>query len=142
MIKEIEPQDYEQIYQLGNILHSNYQELFDLETCQKNDYFHLLGYYQEKKVIGFLSYTNLYNTIDILDLVVAEEYRRQHVAANLLDYMITSLEPQNVIFLDVAINNKPAISLYQKFGFKIIHTRKKYYDEQDAYTMERVNSNV
>ena len=27
--------------------------------------------------------------------------------------------------------------IYQKFGFKVIHTRKKYYGKKDAYVMER-----
>ena len=38
-------------------------------------------------------------------------------------------------------DNDVAINLYEKFGFKIIHTRKKYYGKKDAYVMERVIEN-
>ena len=40
-----------------------------------------------------------------------------------------------MITLEVAVNNEPAISLYKKFGFEIISTRKNYYDNVDAYLM-------
>ena len=41
------------------------------------------------------------------------------------------------IILEVNTENEAAINLYKKFNFRIIHTRKKYYQTGDAYIMER-----
>ena len=49
--------------------------------------------------------------------------------------------PKMIFLLEVAVDNDVAINLYEKFGFKIIHTRKKYYGKKDAYVMERVIEN-
>ena len=76
--------------------------------------------------------------VDLVDLVVDPNYRRQKVATNLIDSMITVLDPEDKIYLEVSSQNTNAISLYQKFGFEKIHTREKYYGEEDAFVMERV----
>ena len=55
--------------------------------------------------------------------------------------MITSSTPKMTFLLEVAVDNDVAIKLYEKFGFKIIHTRKKYYGKKDAYVMERADVN-
>ena len=42
-----------------------------------------------------------------------------------------------LITLEVRESNLPAIKLYEKFGFEIVNTRKKYYGEENAYLMGR-----
>ncbi len=43
-----------------------------------------------------------------------------------------------LITLEVNENNKIAIHLYEKYGFKIIGTRKKYYNNKyNAYIMTK-----
>lgn len=39
-------------------------------------------------------------------------------------------------FLEVRSRNTPAISLYEKCGFKRVGLRKKYYGDDDAAVME------
>ena len=39
--------------------------------------------------------------------------------------------------LEVRTKNSIAISLYESLGFKVIHTRLKYYKDDDAYIIER-----
>jgi ribosomal-protein-alanine N-acetyltransferase len=41
------------------------------------------------------------------------------------------------IFLEVAENNIPARKLYEKYGYKQLAVRKKYYDGIDAIIMEK-----
>ena len=90
----------------------------------------------DNKIVGMLMVIVLYETCEILNIVVKDEYRNKKIASNLLDYLISELdESVEMITLEVAVNNKPAISLYKKFGFEIISTRKKYYDNVDAYLM-------
>ena len=43
-----------------------------------------------------------------------------------------------LITLEVNEKNIPAISLYKKYGFETLGTRKKYYNNQfDAYIMTK-----
>lgn len=138
MIKKIEKKDFERVYELGRILHPTYETLYPLEEMLKENFFNVIVYEDKGDILGFLSYTDLKVTLDILDVVVDEKHRRKHVAANLIDYVITGSTPGCEIFIEVYVNNKAAISLYEKFGFEIIGKREKYYNEEDAYLMKRV----
>jgi ribosomal-protein-alanine N-acetyltransferase len=41
-------------------------------------------------------------------------------------------------YLEVRTNNTAAISMYEKYGYDILYTRKKYYiDGDDAYVMHK-----
>ena len=138
MIREALEKDLESIYELGIKLHPNYRIINNLSEILKDKIHHLYVYELNKKVIGFIHYTKLYNSVDLVDLYVDENYRKQKVATNLIDYMITNLDIDDRIFLEVNTTNQNALNLYQKFGFKIINVRKNYYGENDAYIMERV----
>ncbi|HIR74936.1 TPA: GNAT family N-acetyltransferase [Candidatus Ventrenecus avicola] len=141
MIREIENKDYEKIYELGKELHENFKSLYPLDKITQTDYIHLLVYEKNEEIVGFLTYTELHNTVDILDLVVDALHRRKKIATALIDYMITNINPTSTIYLEVSVENQAAIDLYEKFGFVKIHTRKKYYGTEDAYVMERVSEN-
>ena len=71
-------------------------------------------------------------------IYVKEEYRKKGVATELLNYMITTNNFNNIT-LEVNIKNLNAINLYKKFDFKIINIRKNYYNGVDGYLMERSN---
>lgn len=139
MTREVSPDDFERIYELGSTLHENFRNTYNLNELTKNTYFKILVFEKDGHISGFLMYSTLDSTIDILDLIVDEKSRNQKIASILLDYMITNSTPGGRIYLEVAVNNEPAIHLYEKFGFKTIHTRKKYYGALDGYVMERVN---
>ena len=137
MIRTAKVTDLDTIYEMGRALHDNYKQTYDLESLLTKDYFHLLVYEKDNQVIGFLAYSLLIDSVDILDIYVDNEYRQQKIASLLIDYMISMVDPKTSFLLEVAVDNLPAISLYEKFGFKVIHTRKKYYGQKDAYVMER-----
>lgn len=92
-----------------------------------------------KKVVGFIAAMFLTDHIDIEAIVVDKEYIRRHIASELLDYIIVMASSYKVekIFLEVRVTNTPAISFYEKYGFKQISIRKKYYEnKEDAYVYE------
>ena len=138
MIRKLLKEDFDRVYELGLKLHSNYKIINNLEEIINNDLNYFYVYEIDGKVVGFIHYTKLYNSVDLVDVVVNEHYQNQRIGSNLIDYMITSLKPDDKIYLEVNTNNKKAISLYQKFGFKVINIRKNYYGIDDAYVMERV----
>ena len=53
-----------------------------------------------------------------------------------MDYIINKYSNYRFL-LEVSINNYIAIKLYENMNFKIINIRKKYYNDIDAYVMER-----
>jgi len=139
MIEEIQEADFESVYELGKELHENFKNVYNLKEMINRNFFRVLVYKEENKVLGFLIYTDMEDTIDISDLIVNRNYRRKKIASNLLDIMITKSKKETKFYLEVRVDNKAAINLYEKFGFKKIYTRKKYYGDIDAYVMERVN---
>lgn len=136
MIRRAQKEDIEFIYDMGSILHKDYRKLNRLEHMLEEDYFKIFVAEENHQIVGFLSITELYETIDILDLFVLEDFRRKHYASQLLNYMISDASDTVELFtLEVSCENKAAIALYENFGFEVICNRMFYYDNGDAYLM-------
>ena len=104
----------------------------------EDGYSKVIVYEKDGIILGFISAVHLYDTCDIVDLIVDPKYRRKMVATNLIGYLISDLgENLKLITLEVAKHNEVAIKLYEKFGFEIVSLRKKYYKNDDAYLMAR-----
>lgn len=88
--------------------------------------------------IGYILIEDMNDTINIVDVLIEEKYRNKGYASKLFEYLFNYYKDRNVRYmLEVRIDNKIAIHLYEKHNFKIIHTRKKYYNGIDALIMER-----
>jgi len=77
----------------------------------------------------------------IISIAVLPEYRRRGLAKSLLENALRILKENyrcEEAYLEVRVSNLPAISLYQKLGFVVVRTSKRYYiDGEDAYVMAR-----
>ena len=132
MIRLANEKDISVIYELGTILHENYRKLNNLEQMMRESYFRIYVALDDDQVVEF------YETVDIIDLFVLPEYRRKHFGSMLLNYMIGNVgKDVSLITLEVDVENKPAIALYEKFGFEIMCKRLFYYGVHDAYLMGR-----
>lgn len=67
---------------------------------------------------------------EIMNLAVADEYRRRNIADELINSAVTVAKEKlcNKIFLEVRESNIPAIALYKKHGFENYGIRKNYYE--------------
>lgn len=136
MIRRAVIEDKDDIYKLGNVVNKNFSRVYDLDKMFNEEFNRIYVAEDNDKVIGMLMVVVLYETCEILNIVVDKDYRDKKIASNLLDNLISELdESVEMITLEVAVNNEPAINLYKKFGFEVISTRKKYYDNVDAYLM-------
>jgi len=99
-----------------------------------NPYFKLLVI-EDKEVIGYLYYSEIYERIEINQIEVEESNRNKGYGTKLLDYLINNNDKS--ITLEVRKDNYPAISLYKKFNFKEVALRKNYYNGIDGILMER-----
>lgn len=137
MVRRAVKKDIEAINKLGALLDNNFANLFNMKKVLKDKYAKVYVYEKDSQVIGFIHITALYETVDIINVVVDEKHRREGIASIMIDYMISGVSTKvEIITLEVAVDNKKAISLYEKFGFEIINTRKAYYySNKDAYLM-------
>jgi len=74
----------------------------------------------------------------ILNLYILPEFQGHKLGDRLLEFCLGYLEANQVedITLEVRKSNLRAISLYEKYGFRQVATRKNYYDNgEDAFLM-------
>ena len=95
--------------------------LWTTEDIQKRpgDFF---GIYRQEKLAACIQVVSKPKSeIWISSLVVHPEHFKKGLGSSLLDFVLSKY-PQNQIFVETAAANSPAISLYKKFGFEIVHT--------------------
>ncbi|MDR0788986.1 MAG: GNAT family N-acetyltransferase [Bifidobacteriaceae bacterium] len=123
------------------------------ENLANSDSMHIIiAINSQNKLIGYLIYQETLDFFHIQNLAVAECFRGQGVARGLLEklygtnlegkdpsFSATNLEEKIPIFLEVAVNNLPAIKLYESAGFEILEKKKKYYNPPgiDALVMRK-----
>lgn len=75
------------------------------------------------------------NELDIISVATKSDCRRQGYARELLQSLLPRVKK---VSLEVEVNNKPAINLYEAFGLEVMSKRERYYDQSsDAYVMAR-----
>lgn len=84
--------------------------------------------------VGLISFSIIYDRVELEYIWTDTNYRRMGVASKLLN-IILDYDNINNITLEVSVKNENAIRLYEKYGFKIVSTRKNYYGHGDAYLM-------
>jgi len=93
--------------------------------------FKIIGIRLNGVLAGYMAFSLIADEMEILNLAVHPEYRRQGLGEALLSRSLEMCEANGTTksFLDVKVSNDPALALYQKFGYKKIGVRKKYYPD-------------
>ena len=128
MIEEIK--DISLLKDLFNEYKDNYDPII-------NDYTKVYAYKMDNKYVSFIVGQILYENAEIIDIYVTPEYRRKGIAKKLMNTIIDNEQVKNIT-LEVNINNKNAILLYNSLGFKEATIRKGYYNGEDALLMLKV----
>ncbi len=81
-----------------------------------------------------VGYCGLYMVLDegyIINVAVREEYRRKHVAEDMLRFLISEGSKRKIaaFTLEVRESNKAAVGLYRKLGFETSGIRKNFYEK-------------
>lgn len=85
--------------------------------------------------VGCLIAWLISDELQILDIVVCPEHRRQGYGQQLLQTLLQVARSRgcSTATLEVSRNNIAAIQLYEHVGFRRVHVRKAYYkDGSDA----------
>ncbi len=95
----------------------------------------------QRVVVAYILFWIIYDELHILKVATHPNWRKQGLGERLVMHAITLGQEQAVrtVSLEVRRSNIAAICLYQKLGFKVIHVRPRYYENQeDAMIMELV----
>lgn len=140
MIEPMKLEDVKAVFQLHQQeLKANWSlmlykhELLDLNT-------RAYVYKQDDKVVGFIVAKYIGVTSDLLQIAVEKEYQKQKIGYKLLDYVWKGLVHEGVeeMILEVRAKHTDVIAFYERFGFKILYTRKNYYGpRRDALVMRK-----
>lgn len=113
-----------------------YVDDFDVEYLKnENPFMKSFVFVYNDLPIALMSYSLIYDRIELEYIWVKKEFRNQGIASKLMDKMFD--ENVNNITLEVRTTNQNALALYEKYGFKVVSRRQNYYGSDDAYLMIR-----
>lgn len=89
---------------------------------------------------GFIVWRTAADEAELITIGVNPDAHGTGIATAMLGIMEGELKKSDVkkIFLEVAVDNIPAMNLYKKYGFAQVGIRPKYYDGIDAIIMEKI----
>jgi len=135
-IERVEPEDIKEILEIEKNSFKDPWSNFAFESELTNSDSIFLKAVEKNKMIGYIIVRKLLDEFHIMNVAVAPTSRRKGVAQKLIDHVLKNLSSGKLLLLEVRKSNQAAISLYQKNGFTILHTRKAYYsDGEDAIVM-------
>ncbi|HEY5921474.1 MAG TPA: ribosomal protein S18-alanine N-acetyltransferase [Kofleriaceae bacterium] len=95
----------------------------------------------EGRLVAFCNYWLVTTELHILAIATHPDLRGRGIARQLLDHVIGVARAAgcSLATLEVRRSNTPAIALYERAGFKTVHVRARYYqdDNEDALVMLR-----
>jgi ribosomal-protein-alanine N-acetyltransferase len=93
------------------------------------------------RVIAFCNYWIVPPELHVLAIATHPDHRGRGAARELLAHVLASAAQGgcSMATLEVRAGNRPAIALYERAGFRTVHVRARYYqdDDEDALVMLR-----
>ncbi|WHY27205.1 GNAT family N-acetyltransferase [Bacillus wiedmannii] len=90
-----------------------YDTVNDIQNCGETFY----GYFSENKLVGFISFIQDEQLIDIHRLIVSPDFFQKGIATKLLIYIFNMFPSSTTYIVQTGKANTPAIALYKKHGF-------------------------
>jgi len=86
-----------------------------------------------RRVVGFCSFWRVLDELHINNLAVLPEHRRSGVGSALLARVLADGAARGAhrATLEVRASNRPALQLYERFGFRTTAVRRGYYSKPD-----------
>ncbi len=143
MLKEIDIQQMSlnDLEKIKDIIISDFDDFWNYnilkEELESPNSKYIMAKTNDGEIIGFAGIKILLDNADIMNIVVKKSCRNQGVGNLLLNSLVSICKDLNLLSLSLEVNedNLPAIHLYEKFGFKQIGLRKKYYLGKNGIVM-------
>lgn len=136
MIREFTINDLEAVDSIGSLISENFCKKNNIEERYKLEYVKIFVYEENNKILGFIEIETHFETMEIINIAVNEEYQNRNIASSLLNYCLKNITCERII-LEVKETNDKAINFYKKNYFHEINRRTKYYGNEDAIILER-----
>lgn len=140
-IRKMTYDDIDEILQIEELCYGAHhwsKESFQAELANKISSYRC-AVNEENKCIGYMGIWKIIEEAHITNLSVHPDFRNKKIAHKLLLASIDECYKEKIkyITLEVRASNERAIHLYEKFGFKSLGLRKKYYQDnnEDALIM-------
>lgn len=94
---------------------------------------------QPGRMLGYLICSRYGDVWHLMNVAVDPPLRRRGIGSSLLATMLERAGPNESYTLEVRPSNVEAIALYERFGFRVAGTRRRYYQDtgEDAVVMWR-----
>ena len=91
------------------------------------------------EIVGYVICAKYAEAYHVMTLATAPDHRREGIATALLDAVIERAGEDASYTLEVRVSNTGAIALYERYGFRGVGTRPRYYADngEDAIIMWR-----
>ena len=146
-IRKMEKSDIDEVYEIEKLAYGEHhwsKESF-LNEIDNNLTNYIVALNPEtKEIVGYLGSWLIIDECHITNVAVNPNFRRLKIARQLLKNLIDTCYEKMIkyITLEVRVSNIPAINLYEKFGFKSIGVRKKYYQDNDEDALIMFTENI
>ena len=140
---EITEMTLDDLEQMKNTLYSDFDNFWSYNVLKQeleNDKTKYIIAKEKNEVVGFAGISVIFDDATLNNIVVKKSYRGKGIGGEMLETLIDLCSDMNLktFTLEVNVENTPAIKLYEKFGFKNLGIRKKYYNNTtDAYIMTK-----
>ena len=141
MIELMKEKDLEQVLEIEQKSFSKpWSRQYFLNEMAGNDLSEIYVDIENGEVIAYGDLWYMFENCDLTKIAVKEEYRHKGYGYRMLKQLCSIARRRGCEFmhLEVNVNNKDAYDLYEKYGFEVVRTRKRYYENgDDAYDMIR-----
>jgi [ribosomal protein S18]-alanine N-acetyltransferase len=100
---------------------------------------------RDGRIVGYVICSRYDTVWHVMNVAVDPDVRRVGVATSLLSALLAEVDsPDSRLTLEVRESNAPAISLYERFGFRSAGLRRRYYQDngEDALIMWRTRATL
>jgi ribosomal-protein-alanine N-acetyltransferase len=103
---------------------------------REDEHKYLIAKEDDGRIAGYIGVEKILDEVHIINMAVHPDFRGTGIGKRLMQHV---LNDEEVFFLEVRAANETAKRIYEKYGFKVISTRKGYYpDGEDALVMRRI----
>ena len=143
IIDNVTLKDFDEIFNLErrSFKKDSFTKELILKLIIKNTcFFKLIDEESSRSIIGFIIIIqDREERVNLINFLIKKGERKRGYGSFLLRYTlkkVKTIDKIKTIVLNVNSKNKAAISLYQKFNFRIVQRIENYYrDKQSAYLM-------
>ena len=134
-LRKMTEDDLPQVLELqGELAFQDWDEKQFLSEIRANYAYYVVSIDESDRLLGYAVFHLLGSDSELLSIATRGSEQRKGIGTQLLQAGLDKLtEDGDQCFLEVRVGNAKARAFYEKHGFELYHSRKKYYsDGEDA----------